>query len=314
MSLTAAEECKNPPASTRMFTRPSVIRDWLQAASIRPNRILGQNFLIDGNVLDIMLETAEVGAHDRILEVGPGAGALTAALLARGARVTAIEKDSRLLPFLREKLPAQKNLRLVEGDALDLVDRLLQAGKINKFVANLPYTPGTRILVDVVTLPARPEMIAVMVQDEVAMRITADPGNHSFGLLGLWCRCYYDVAYIKRVNPTCFWPRPQVKSAIVKLTRKKKPGVPEEGWPFFQGLTRRIFQQRRKQMGHLLAKLFTDETGQLSARDFLPECYHHDRPEALPLDVWCALSENMRMKSNWNIPLSKSEGEGQDGW
>lgn len=312
--MTVSNELESPACSTREFTRPSVIRAWLREADIRPNRILGQNFLIDGNVLSIMLATAEIQCRDRVLEVGPGVGGLTTGLLQCGANVVAIEKDSRLVPFLRAKLPNQNKLQLIEGDALEIAETVIQQEGINKFVANLPYTPGTRILVDIVTSAARPQLIAVMLQDEVATRITAEPGSHAFGLLGLWCRAFYDAEYVKRVSPNCFWPRPQVQSAIVKLCRRYRPNIPVEGLSFFQQMTRRIFQQRRKQMGHLLGKLFVDASTRQTARDLLPAEYQHFRPEALPLDVWFTLSENMRMKSDWNMSLEKSEGGVQDGW
>lgn len=275
------------------FTRPSVIRTWLEEAGIRPNRMLGQNFLIDGNILQILLDSCGITSGDRVLEVGPGLGAVTAGLLARGATVVALEKDTRLLPLLHTHLAGVGQLKLLQGDALSDAEGLLSTERIDKVVSNLPYTPGTRILVELATSVDRPAQIAVTVQDEVAGRITAEPGTGAFGLLGLWCGIYHEVRYVKRISPNCFWPRPQIRSAIVHLQRRDNPLLPREGWPFFQALTRRAFQQRRKQMGHLLAK----DPGLTVADpvDMLPPAYQHARPEDLPIVVWCELSERLRL-------------------
>jgi 16S rRNA (adenine1518-N6/adenine1519-N6)-dimethyltransferase len=312
--VTIADGSDATPLSMRAFTRPSVIRSWLDEAGLRPNRLLGQNFLIDGNILGILLEAAQIGPQDRVLEVGPGLGALTAGLLESGARVVAIEKDMRLLPLLEQHLPFGERLKIIAGDALDHAVSSLVDDGINKFVANLPYTPGTRILVDVATSPHRPAMIAVMVQDEVAERVAADPGTTDFGLLGLWCRVFYDVRYVKRVSPNCFWPRPKVQSAIVALRRLETPLIPDADWPFFQKLTRRLFQHRRKQMGHLLASIAPPEAHDAIMVEMLaPEC-RQLRPEALPLDVWCSLSENIRRHFGDETGLRLGpEGE-SDGW
>ncbi|MFU8781159.1 MAG: 16S rRNA (adenine(1518)-N(6)/adenine(1519)-N(6))-dimethyltransferase RsmA [Kiritimatiellia bacterium] len=313
--MTEVERFDDASFAMRAFTRPSVIRAWLQDADIRPNRLLGQNFLIDGNILTILLTAADICPADRVLEVGPGVGALTAGLVDAEAYVVAIEKDARLLPLLAAHLPVGERLKILCGDALDLVEDVLARERINKFVANLPYTPGTRILVDVVTSTRRPAQIAVMVQDEVARRITALPGTTDFGLLGLWCRNFYDVSYVKRVSPNCFWPRPQVQSAIVALRRRETPSIPEAGWPFFRHLTRQLFQQRRKQMGHLLTVLYpqASDRGKM-AFALLPEIYRHLRPEALPLDVWYALSENMRMHFEHEKAMLDGEEGADHGW
>lgn len=313
--MTAANPLAGDVWPVGAFTRPSVVRAWLREADIRPNRLLGQNFLIDGNILQILLDAAGVVGTDRVLEIGPGLGALTAGLLSRGAQVVAVEKDVRLVPLLEAHLSAYAHVRILHGDALDMAENLLESEGINKVVANLPYTPGTRILVDLATSPLRPERITVMVQDEVAGRVTAAPGSTAFGLLGLWCRIFHAVTYVKRVSPNCFWPRPQVQSAIILLERLASPLLPEKGWPFFQHLTRRLFQQRRKQMGHLLTMLYPQPspTGK-TAVSLLPEACRQLRPEALPLDVWCSLSENMRMHFEPDeTMLLATEGE-DHGW
>lgn len=298
--MTIGDSCSTKPTPVNMFTRPSVVRAWLREANIRPNRLLGQNFLIDGNILHLLLESADVSSGDHVLEVGPGVGGLTAGLLDRGARVLAVEKDERLLPLLEMHLGAHAGFQLVAGDALSVVPDALARNHITKMIANLPYTPGTRILVDVATSERRPERIVVMVQDEVANRITATPGTSAFGMLSLWCRVFYDVRYIKRVGPNCFWPRPKVDSAIVLFDRLSDPLLPADGWFYFRALTKHLFQQRRKQMGHVLRMLHDEGVLGVNGVDFLTPDQQRLRPEAVPLDVWCRLSENMRMHEDKN--------------
>lgn len=279
------------------FTRPSVIRAWADAFEIHPSRSLGQNFLIDGNIRDILLDAVGIGAGDGVLEIGPGLGAVTAALLERGARVVAIEKDRRLIGPLQEHLGGHSGFILVEGDALEEALPLLAAHNLAKVVSNLPYNPGSRILLDIVTAVNAPAYIAVTVQDEVAERITAKPGTNDFSLMSLWCQVFYEVTYVKRVSANCFWPRPRVQSAIVRLHKRAQAALNREGFPFFQALTKRIFQQPRKQMGHILMSLADDPVLTLTnPADMLEPAWQHLRPSDVSVDTWCALSEAVRLR------------------
>ena len=290
-----AEQLEEYPASH--FTRPSVIRSWADAFGIRPSRSLGQNFLIDGNIRDILLDACGIGPGDGVLEIGPGLGAVTAGLLERGARVVAIEKDRRLLVPLEQHLRGYPGLVLIEGDALEEALPLLVEHQLTKVVSNLPYNPGSRILLDIVTSRHAPARIAVTVQDEVAERITAKPGTTDFSLMSLWCQVFYEVTYVKRVSANCFWPRPRVQSAIVRLCKRDQAGVSREGFPFFQALTKRMFQQPRKQMGHILMMLAGDPvlTG-VHPADMLDPAWQHLRPADVTVGAWCALAESIRAR------------------
>jgi len=282
------------------LTRRSEVRSLLFERDFHPSRALGQNFLIDGNILDILMDASGVRDGDRVLEVGPGLGVVTGALLDRGAFVTAVEKDHRLFAFLQESLGGEKNLELIEGDALELSVPLVKERAIGKLVSNLPYNPGSRILMDLICAEPAPQSMTVTVQLEVAERLTANPGSKAFGLMGLWSQLHYDVTMVKVINPTCFWPRPAVKSAIVNFRRKTSVLLPAETLPFFYELTRFAFQHRRKQLVSLLAKApvpFQADPDQSRSRLAASGVGAEARPEDLPLEAWCALAHGASARS-----------------
>ncbi len=229
----------------------SEVREFVISREFHPSRMLGQNFLIDGNILDILLRHAALSPEDRVLEIGPGLGAVTGALVARVAHVTAIEKDDALYGHLRGFFADEPRLTLIHADALDQ-DLAALAGEVDKVVANLPYSVGSRILVELVRAPRAPSRIVVTVQQEVAQRLTAAPGGRQCGLLTVWCAYRYDCALVKVVTPNSFWPRPEVKSAIVVLQRSRD-ALPPAADARFHALTDHAFKHRRKQLATILA-------------------------------------------------------------
>jgi 16S rRNA (adenine1518-N6/adenine1519-N6)-dimethyltransferase len=232
---------------------PSHVKAWCIENGFHPNRTLGQNFLIDRNILDAMVDASGVRSGDAVLEVGPGLGVLTEALLARGARVTAIEKDSRLAARLAEALGNPPALRVIEADALELDLDTLLAEPFAACVSNLPYSVGTRILIDIALHPLAPKSITILVQTEVAERIAAAPGCEARGQAGVWLQLDYDVTLVRAVKASCFWPRPTVGSTIVRLFQHPCALTPDERTWFFD-LTRYAFMHRRKQLGASLRK------------------------------------------------------------
>jgi 16S rRNA (adenine1518-N6/adenine1519-N6)-dimethyltransferase len=232
------------------LTSPSQVKSWCIANGFHPNKVLGQNFLIDRNALEAIVNAGELPECSKVLEIGPGLGVLTEELLKRGHSVTAIEKDPILAERLFEALGTPNSLSVIAGDALDAV----KEGKCDGFdalVSNLPYQAGTRILLDVISRPeSRAERIVVLVQTEVAERLAAGPGSKTRGLAGVWSQLDYDVKIVRAVKASCFWPRPQIGSTVVFMKRHhKNDNLPDDVRETFKRLTKTAFEHRRKQLG-----------------------------------------------------------------
>lgn len=277
-------------------TRPSDLRFMLAERDIRPSRAMGQNFLVDENIRRIILEAAALDTADGVLEIGPGAGALTEGLVACAGRVVAVEKDRRLYELLCERFVDSLRLKLVCGDALEEdLDAHLATG-LNKMVSNLPYSVGTRVLVELIRAAHRPETMVVTLQTEVVQRLTAAPGTADYGLLSVWAQRWYEIALLRRVGPGCFHPAPEVGSAVAVLRRRALPQVDLVSAVHFEALTRAAFQRRRKQMRRVVQDL-PAETGRvegdagawLDALGIDPTA----RPENLTVEQWGRLSNAM---------------------
>ena len=257
------------------LTSPSQVKAWCIENGFHPNKVLGQNFLVDRNALEAIVDVGldgVAGDPPSVLEIGPGLGVLTEELLRRGCRVTAIEKDHVLAERLAGALGCQDRLTVVEGDALSVIARGgVDVGAFDAMVSNLPYQAGTRILLDLVTMRA-PAAITVLVQSEVAERLAAAEGSKTRGLAGVWAQLDYDVRIVRRVSATCFWPRPQVGSSVVRLDRhERNAGLTEDERRMFRSLTKRAFSQRRKQLGRVFKYMVqsTARAEELSNEDWI---------------------------------------------
>lgn len=254
------------------LTSPSQVKNWCISNGFHPNKVLGQNFLIDLNARDAILDAGELAPGSRVLEIGPGLGVLTEGLLARGHHVTAIEKDPVLAARLADAMGSPQNLVVSPGDALDFI----KEGACDGFpalVSNLPYQAGTRILLEMIQrVPAIPETIVVLVQTEVAERLAAGPGSKTRGLAGVWMQLDYDVTLVRTVKATCFWPRPEVGSTVVKCTRHHRTDdLPPEVRSCFHRLTKQAFEHRRKQLGAIFKGIIesTARAEELTNEDWL---------------------------------------------
>lgn len=256
------------------LTSPSQVKAWCIENGFHPNKVLGQNFLIDRNALeqivDAGLEGCETGAE--VLEIGPGLGVLTEEMLKRGHRVTAIEKDPVLAARLKEALGDPEGLTVIAGDALDrsTIQRLGDS-TISCMVSNLPYQAGTRILLELVRLRQMKSM-TVLVQTEVAERLAAGPCSKTRGLAGVWAQLDYDVKIVRKVAASCFWPRPEVGSSVVRLDRHdRNVDISEEERKLFHSLTKRAFEHRRKQLGSIFKDMIqsTARAEELSNEDWI---------------------------------------------
>ena len=288
------------------LTSPSHVKAWCIENGFHPNRTLGQNFLIDRNILEAILDAAGVEAGQSVLEIGSGLGVLTEAMLARGARVTAVEKDARLAARLAGSLGNPSALRVIEADALELDLGTLLSEGFSACVSNLPYSVGTRILLDLALHPLAPPAFTVLVQTEVAERLAAAPGGHARGQAGVWLQLDYGVTLVRGVKASCFWPRPEVGSAIVRLDRRPCAlGADERTW-FFE-LTRYAFMHRRKQFGAALRKApepIGRDDAALAALFAAAGVDPSARPEQLTGAQWQALARAFAAASKAATPVA----------
>ena len=264
------------------LTRPSEVRALLTQLDFHPSRLLGQNFLIDRNILNILLEAAELQPADAVVEVGPGLGVLTDALLSRAASVTAVEKDNRLAPYVRARFADRPALALIHADVLDCDFPALFPRPGLKLVANLPYAIAARLLVELTAIPHPPALIVVTIQREVADRLEAAPSSDAYGLLSILLQRHYAISTVKHISPSCFWPQPEVQSSISKLVRRPEPlGGPADELAL-RALLRHAFSRRRKTMARSLRDLVADPLPALAAAGIPPAA----RAEELPPEAW----------------------------
>jgi len=238
------------------FTRE--MRAELEAMGFRPSRKLGQNFMRDGNMIAALARDSGAQSGDLVLEPGPGAGGLTAALLELGCEVVGVELDRRLAGFLRKRFAAEPRFLLIEGDILGKGRRISAAavdalaGRPFLVCANLPYSAATPFLVALAGSDLPWKSATVTVQKEVAERLAAAPGSSEYGaataLLGARAR----VETVRQVPPQVFWPAPRVWSAVVRLAPLERPQLRPEDMEKFAELVRALFSARRKKLARAL--------------------------------------------------------------
>jgi 16S rRNA (adenine1518-N6/adenine1519-N6)-dimethyltransferase len=205
------------------------IRQLLARAGLRPDRRYGQHFLVDGNLMRLLVAEAELDSTDTVLEVGPGVGNLTELLVEGAGHVVAVEIDPQVAAIARERLAAAANLDLLVTDilankhtvapsVLETVRRRRDAlGGAVKLVANLPYQAATPLMAELVQADPPPERLVFTVQEEVAARLAAEPGTSEYGPVGVLVQALAEVKVLRRLGPSVFWPRPQVWSAMVRI-------------------------------------------------------------------------------------------------
>ncbi len=217
----------------------------------RPRKSLGQHFLTEPRLLERLVEAAEIGPDETVVEVGPGRGHLTERLALRAARVIAIEKDRALYDALREKFAGQGNVDLVYSDALRFSYELLEGPF--KVVANLPYAIATELIFRFLGLGARVPRMVLMLQREVAERILAEPGTREYGILSIAVRLAARPTVLFHVAPGSFWPPPRVRSTALLLVHSPHPSTEENDPALILRTARSAFRHRRKQLQNALA-------------------------------------------------------------
>lgn len=216
----------------------------------------GQNFLIDGNILTKIVEAAQITEDDCVLEIGPGIGTMTQRLAEAAGKVIAVEIDRELIPILEETLSSYNNVTVLCRDILKVDLTALaeeSGGRPMKVVANLPYYITTPIIMALFESRMPLASITVMVQSEVAERMQTGPGSKEYGALSLAVQYYAKPEVVAKVPASCFLPRPNVDSAVVRLTRYEKPPVDVTDEDFLFAVIRASFNQRRKTLANGLA-------------------------------------------------------------
>ncbi|QDU32780.1 Ribosomal RNA adenine dimethylase [Poriferisphaera corsica] len=244
-----------------MVQKLSDIKGMLSVRGLHPKKKFGQNFLHDHNHMKRIMAAAEIGEGDVVLEVGPGTGALTEWLLEAGAEVVMVEIDRDMEDILLEQLAAwEGKWQLYVGSALkskhEIADEVgeLLGGREFKMIANLPYNVASPLLANLAVGYEQMKGAVVMIQKEVADRLTAEPGGKTYGALGIVVQAMCEVEEVSFLSGGCFWPPPRVGSSVVSLKRRAEPLTADAGR--FSAFLQKVFSKRRKQLGGVLSRDF----------------------------------------------------------
>ena len=266
---------------------PADVRTLLDEHGLRPSRALGQNFLADPNTARRIARLAGIEPGDRVLEIGPGLGSLTLALLDAGARVTALELDRHLLPALQSVLAGRADVVVEQGDAqvFDYAQHLGEGPWL--CISNLPYNVATPVVMRLLDEAPQVTRMLVMIQREVGERLAARPGTRTYGAASVKVSYYAEAEVVGLVPPTVFVPRPKVESALVRIDRRPEPPVDVPSREALFALVRAGFATRRKMLRRALRPVLGARTDDvLTAAGVAPTA----RAEALDLDQWAAVA------------------------
>jgi 16S rRNA (adenine1518-N6/adenine1519-N6)-dimethyltransferase len=266
---------------------PATVRSLLEHHGLRPSRALGQHFLADPNTARRIVRLAGVGSGDLVLEIGPGLGSLTLALLEQGARVTAVERDRRVAAILEEVTAGAGDLRLAIGDALEVDFAPLLDGGTWTCVSNLPYNVATPVVMRVLDDVPAVRRLLVMVQREVAERFVAPPGGRDYGAVSVRVGYFASARIVGAVPASVFVPAPKVESALVEVVRRPAPPVEVPSRDRLFELVRAGFAQRRKMLRQSMKAALGGETVAVLQRAGVDP---RSRAESLSLDAWAAVA------------------------
>lgn len=273
----------------------SEMRRLIDVHGLQLTKSLGQNFLHDGNLLRRIVASAHIGPQDHILEIGPGLGPLTELLINTGAPVLAVEKDARLHAILQESFQDQPRLELVLADALDWLKREPRDWTGWKLVANLPYSVGSPILVELALAANPPECLVVTLQWEVIQRLAAQPDTSEYGVLTALVGLQFTPGGSFRIARDCFYPPPDVDSACATLVRRTAPLLPADHIPTYLRIIKTAFSQRRKMLKKLLKAEWPEDllTQGLESVGIAATA----RAETVGIESWAALTRILHPKS-----------------
>ncbi len=279
---------------------PSLVKGLMTRHHLHCRKSLGQNFLVDGNIVNKIVGSAGLAGDDTVVEIGPGLGVLTMAAAEVAEKVIAVEIDRNLVPVLGETLSGNGNVEIVNRDALEVdFDRLVYgdrnvSGSQKPYVilANLPYYITTPLIMHILNGGFNYRLMVIMIQQEVARRLDAPPGGKDYGSLTVAVGYHARVEYLFRVPRTVFIPRPEVDSAIVRLSKRDKPAVDVPDEELYFRVVRGSFGQRRKTILNALGSTFKslnreELTGILNAAGINPV----RRGETLSLDEFAEVTK-----------------------
>ena len=278
-----------------MATLYEEVRATLGESEFRPRKRLGQNFLIHENIIGSIVKLLDIAPGDEIVEIGPGLGFLTRRLVDTAKRVWAVEIDPALVDRLKQSsLASHPAFQLIHNDILKVVpEDFLPPHKV-KLVGNLPYSISTPILFRLFDWRDHFSSLVLMMQKEVADRIASGPATKAYGTLSVWCQVHGRISERVSVSPEAFFPKPKVRSTILKIDLYQEPLIPVKELPLLRGLVRAAFGQRRKTLGNTLTSWLQrdrDEIESVLRREGIDPVR---RGETLNVEEFLALTHALR--------------------
>lgn len=282
-----------------------------EEVGLNPNKRHGQNFLIDLNLLHLLVRTADLTPHDVVLEIGTGMGSLTGLFAETAAQVITVEIDQYLHQMAAEELEPFDNIEMLKQDALknknsfapevvEAVQRHLAVDdqRVFKLAANLPYNVATPIISNLLRSEIVPATMTVTIQKELADRLTATPGSKDYGALSVWVQSICDVELVRVMSPKVFWPRPKVDSAIIHIVHRPERRAQIPDLDFFYAFVRAMFFHRRKFMRSVAVSAFKGQLSKAQIDEVLEQLGHgaEARTEQLNIEQLQALSEAFRQQ------------------
>lgn len=262
----------------------SRLMELFEEHGFHPNTRLGQNFLIDLNIIEFVVDQAKLQPHDLILEIGAGTGGMTAFLAQAAGHVIAVEVDEKMYQLASMVTAPYDNVTLLNTDALknknhfaprvlEEIDKQLAREEIRglKLISNLPYNIATPVVSNLVATDLPWDRMVVTIQLELGQRMAANPGRSHYGALSVWLQSQCRVKMLKRLPPSVFWPRPKVNSAIVQLMPDDYGRAKIADRPFFQDFLRRLFHQRRKFLRSVLVGMYRKQLSKAEMDEILAE-------------------------------------------
>lgn len=287
-----------------------------------PRSDLGQNFLIDINLIEFAVRAADLSDNDVVLEVGPGTGGMTTFLAQQAGRVISVEVDRNMYALATKATEDYDNATIIHRDILknknriapEITDMLKEElasrpGSQLKLVANLPYNVATPVISNLVASDLPWQKMVCTIQLELGERMIAEPGQSSYGALSVWLQAQTSVKIIRRLGPKVFWPRPKVNSAIVSLWRHDGRGDRIDDKPFFLDFLRRLFHHRRKLLRRVLVGMYSKQLTKTEVDELLAAEGHDQDTRAEALDVPTLIKLANRFQAALSSPNSEPPQE-----